>query len=108
VHVNHNYVEVRNYIFQIFFFTFVSRNSVAVKFLHTKFKFFLEFLISDFDIFYDLNAPFNMGRFRLDMVCTKHVVYVKGYQRHPRFTETPTFYQIDLAMRNTADIPSQV
>jgi hypothetical protein len=94
--------------------TFVWRNSVAIKFLHTKFK--LEFLNSDFDILhlysnkdvisksrakkigakklefnflylpilnywivvvgvrYDLYGPFDMGRFRLDWACTKHVV----------------------------------
>jgi hypothetical protein len=33
----------------------------------------LEYFVSDFDILY---APFNMGKFRLDRVCTKHVVYV--------------------------------
>jgi hypothetical protein len=32
----------------------------------------LKYLISDFD--FDLYAFFNMGRFRLDRVCTKHVV----------------------------------
>jgi hypothetical protein len=49
---------------------------MATEFLHIKVKNFLEYLISDFDI-YDLYAPFSMGRFRLDKVCTKHVVYVR-------------------------------
>jgi hypothetical protein len=25
---------------------------------------------------YDLYVPFNMGRFQLDRVCTKHVVFI--------------------------------
>jgi hypothetical protein len=49
------------------------------KFLHT--NFFLEFLNSDFDISF-IYAPFNMSRFRLDWVWTKHVVYVKFACNH--------------------------
>jgi hypothetical protein len=46
---------------------------VAVEFLHTEFKsIFWNFSILTST--YDLYAPYNVGRFRLDRVCTKHVV----------------------------------
>jgi hypothetical protein len=46
--------------------------NLAVNFRHTSQIFCLEILI--FTYTYHLYAPFNMGRFRLDRVCTKHVV----------------------------------
>jgi hypothetical protein len=57
------------------YLNFVSRNLTATQFLHTIVKIFfwnIQFLTST----YDLYAPCNMGRFRLDRVCTKHVVNV--------------------------------
>jgi hypothetical protein len=45
---------------------------VATEFFHTKVKYeFYGYLISDFDIIYDLYAPFYMGR---SWYVTKHVV----------------------------------
>jgi hypothetical protein len=36
---------------------------------------------------------------------TTHALSPKGQQRHPKYSsETPTFYQNLLAMRNTADV----
>jgi hypothetical protein len=40
-----------------------------------------------------------------DYIHTTHALSLKGQQRHLRFySETPTFYQNYLAMRNTADV----
>jgi hypothetical protein len=37
---------------------------------------------------------------------TNQTLFPKGYQTHLKYSsETPTFYQNDLAMRNTADVP---
>jgi hypothetical protein len=78
------YVEVRIQKFQKKNLYFVWRNLTATKFLHTIF-YFLEYLISDFDIWFTctlytccymlLHVPW----FRLDRVCTKHVVYYIHY-----------------------------
>jgi hypothetical protein len=58
---------------------------------------------------YDLYAPFSMGRFRFDRVCTKHVVYhsrfiPEGVAETSQILRDSHILQKDLGMRNTADM----
>jgi hypothetical protein len=79
---------------------------ISTEFFHTK------VIISDFDI--NLFAHFNMDMFRLDRVCTEHVVnrYTlpvtfiskRMVETSHRLLRDATFYQNDLDMTNTADV----